>query len=840
MQQRFAFLGKIVLVLRRKEIFSFHLKGSLKLDYPDMINKTITTLLILNFLFLVGGVKANAPFTVLDSISRNRLYDVVYMDSWNTRTPFILSPDGLELFVVVGAGLPEKSTYKFKLISFHVPDIVDYVRNKKNSPPKERIWISLYYNQNNPDTSALHSAGIKEIKFFDEGRFLTFIGHDNDERGQVYAIELASGKISRLTNSSRGVIQYFINEKKGEIIFFEKSYKLDRSCERVSFIVGVEGIFNSQCLADGSNYYQNKIKSNFPLYFSNIYRVRINKNRLESLIIKDFPVSLPFDDFVISPDGAKALAPIYSDMYTPGKIDGPLKDKFYEDYDENVGKKFAIKTHYAVVDLENGNYYELKKFPIDRTSEPETPRWLTDNSILLGDSIISDVLSTNVESNAEHRFISHSVSGTDRYDRGVVVNIGVDRDRFYVKDFFQYNDRASWKVVNDSKPDNRRNVTASVVARCNQYQPIDLNSVNEHCRLEIPHYRVYITTGESYRSQPNLYVKDLITGQIKIFFELNPEFKGKLFGAVELMQWTDANGKTWQGSLIYPTNYRPGRRYPIVVQTHGFDPGHYVFDGPPNLTAPYAGQALANKGMFVLNIPDEKFDAYSDEHSGTAAGISAGVKLLYDQGKIDISKVGLIGYSATGSLVFNMALFPDFVPAAVTIVDAFSQSEMGYAYLYGSPGMGMKEIELLYCGAQPWGETVQAWVERSPLHNIDRLRTPVRIEDHHGMPSGWWDIFAGLRRLNAPVEYVIYTTGKHPSQHPDAVFQSQEANVDWFDFWLNNRTVDDTAKADQYRRWMDLKRKLAAMNPSVRPYTPMSHMTCNNELDDKYEQRVSN
>ena len=45
----------------------------------------------------------------------------------------------------------------------------------------------------------------------------------------------------------------------------------------------------------------------------------------------------------------------------------------------------------------------------------------------------------------------------------------------------------------------------------------------------------------------------------------------------------------------------------------------------------------------------------------------------------------------------------------------------------------------------------------------------------------------------------------HNLKAPFAVYASQQGNVDWFDFWLNDREDEDSQKADQYARWRELR-----------------------------------
>ena len=56
-----------------------------------------------------------------------------------------------------------------------------------------------------------------------------------------------------------------------------------------------------------------------------------------------------------------------------------------------------------------------------------------------------------------------------------------------------------------------------------------------------------------------------------------------------------------RAGLYWPLNYVAGRKYPLVIQTHGWTPDRFWMDGP--WTTAFAAQALAGKGFFVLQVP---------------------------------------------------------------------------------------------------------------------------------------------------------------------------------------------------------------------------------------------
>lgn len=75
---------------------------------------------------------------------------------------------------------------------------------------------------------------------------------------------------------------------------------------------------------------------------------------------------------------------------------------------------------------------------------------------------------------------------------------------------------------------------------------------------------------ESLNRPPEIVVSDLKTGKERLITDLNPQLEKFEFGRVEEIEWTDRMGRKWRGSLFYPPDYEAGKRYPLVIQTHGF------------------------------------------------------------------------------------------------------------------------------------------------------------------------------------------------------------------------------------------------------------------------------
>jgi hypothetical protein len=110
-------------------------------------------------------------------------------------------------------------------------------------------------------------------------------------------------------------------------------------------------------------------------------------------------------------------------------------------------------------------------------------------------------------------------------------------------------------------------------------------------------------------------------------------------------------------------------------------------------------------------------------------------------------------------------------------------------------------------GASPFGEGLQAWLKRSPGFNLDKITAPLLVvAEGPGSLLLMWEPYSGLRYLNKPVDLIMLNTNEHVLTNPAARMASQGGSVDWFRFWLQDYEDPDPAKAEQYRRWRELRK----------------------------------
>jgi dipeptidyl aminopeptidase/acylaminoacyl peptidase len=184
---------------------------------------------------------------------------------------------------------------------------------------------------------------------------------------------------------------------------------------------------------------------------------------------------------------------------------------------------------------------------------------------------------------------------------------------------------------------------------------------------------------------------------------------------------------------------------------------------------------------------------------------------LDQKGIIDRSRVGLVGFSRTCLYVKYTLTHSSQHFAAAIVADGFDGGYLQY-FGYGNEASNFDSEEESVIGAPPFGDGLLLWLKRSPGFLLDKVQTPLQIQSI-GPNSllGQWEWFLGLKRLGKPVDFIYLPTGTHILVKPWDRMVSQEGSVDWFCFWLKSEEDPDPAKAEQYKRWREL-RKLQEQN----------------------------
>jgi len=328
---------------------------------------------------------------------------------------------------------------------------------------------------------------------------------------------------------------------------------------------------------------------------------------------------------------------------------------------------------------------------------------------------------------------------------------------------------------------------------------------------------VDVTIVQDLNTPQHLYISDRRSHQRSLLMDLNPQFAELQLGRVEIIEWK-VKGITLRGGLYLPPDYTPGKRYPLVIQTHGFGyDEEFSMDGLREWSSAYAARPLAAKGLLVLqgigmsNKVDH--DHYNDQRqfgstSGEAGrnlnafGIEEAIKYLDQKGMIDTRRVGIVGFSRTVCFVGYILTHSTQHFAAASLVDGVT---CGYFDEIAYPESAW-DVNNINGDASPFGSGLQKWIRESPSFNLDKVQTPVRILAlGAGSLLGMWEWYAGLSLQKKPVEFVLLPDASHFVVKPSERMVAQQGLVDWFCFWLKDEEDPNPAKAEQYARWRQLR-----------------------------------
>jgi dipeptidyl aminopeptidase/acylaminoacyl peptidase len=308
----------------------------------------------------------------------------------------------------------------------------------------------------------------------------------------------------------------------------------------------------------------------------------------------------------------------------------------------------------------------------------------------------------------------------------------------------------------------------------------------------------------------------------RVLWDPNPQLKDTELGEASVYTWKDKEGRERKAGLYKPLSYRPGQRYPLVIQTHGFEESKFVPSGV--MPTAFAARALAAAGIVVLQtyVVGECTDSDTpDERPCKSSAYEAVANHLVAEGLVDPERIGIIGFSASCALVMDMITTKSFVKAA-SVTDGIMADYFQYMLVAGmKDGEGITNQYNSLNGAEPFGEGLQQWLKRSPGFNLDRVTAPLLVvgEGPFSLLT-MWQPYAGLYYLHKPVDLILLNSDEHVLTKPAVRMASQGGSVDWFRFWLQDYEDPEPAKAEQYKRWREL-RKMQSENEK-KSTTPQS------------------
>jgi dipeptidyl aminopeptidase/acylaminoacyl peptidase len=287
---------------------------------------------------------------------------------------------------------------------------------------------------------------------------------------------------------------------------------------------------------------------------------------------------------------------------------------------------------------------------------------------------------------------------------------------------------------------------------------------------------------ESFAKPPEVWAGPV--GDWKQITNVNAGVK-PAWGEAKSLQWTTDIGAV-QGWLIYPQDYDPAKKYPMVVYVHGGPAWAITPTFPTRWQYPFG---LPEHGYFVLEPnprgsygQGEKFTRANvkDFGYGDFRDIMAGVDEAIKQAPVDPARLGITGWSYGGFMTMW----------AVTQTNRFGAAVAGaglsnYTSYYGENKIDQWMIP--YFGATVYDDPA-VYAKSSPINFIKKAKTPtlIVVGDRDGeCPSPQsYEFWHALKTLGVPTQFVIYPNEGHLFANPVHSRDVIERSVAWFGEYL--------------------------------------------------------
>ena len=709
------------------------------------------------------------PVAVADVIGMTQFADPGYIRGLSAKHIVAqFSPNGQRFVVLLKKGNLELSTNDYYLVLFRTADVFHSTASQ--------MLVSLSSSSNRP--------GIQKVIWLDNDS-IAFLGEHVGEPQELYEFKVSSKELKRLTNHPTSLTSYAMSAN-GVVLFTAEPPRetfLTKDTRQAGIVVSTQPLPD---LIVGENRFKHMAERE-------LFSKRSDSETETQLQTED--LILGPGELWLSPNGRYLI--VRTSVKDPPDIWQEYDDRFLQTLIREKHSKGAASFvfRYTLIDLNTGKDQPLLEAPIASSGLSEVV-WLPNSrSVLVTGTYLPLDIAEPVKRKVRR---SGTFVAEIKIPSREITPISQKEARFV-----RWNSRTDTVLLRSALGWSTVDLEGAMLA----YRRTETGWKEVEATEAGPgtNARPEVTLEEDLNTPPRIVVGNPATGQSVELLDLNPQFGELEFGRVEEITFEATDGHAAKGGLYYPPDYLPGKRYPLVIQTHGWNPQRFWIDGP--YSTAFAAQPLAGKGFVVLQLEEDlnQMSTPREAHREMSAYEGA-IEHLDKMGLIDRARVGLIGFSRTGLAIEYTLTHSTYQFAAATIADGNDAGYFQYiAFLNAFPNAA-SDSEGINEG-RPFGDGLRLWLERSPGFHLDKVQTPLHIEVlEPGALLSSWEWFSGLTRLGRPVEMVYMPDAAHVLVKPWERMTSQQGSVDWFGFWLKGEEDPDPSKAEQYARWREMRK----------------------------------
>ena len=273
---------------------------------------------------------------------------------------------------------------------------------------------------------------------------------------------------------------------------------------------------------------------------------------------------------------------------------------------------------------------------------------------------------------------------------------------------------------------------------------------------------------------PELYLMRTAASAPERLTNFNSAFAAYVYPMSRELQWRAPDGQANDGILTYPSGYQTGRRYPLVVFSHGGPQAASTEGFDTNEIGPLRDLFAARE--FLVFEPNYRGSdnlgnahahaIYRDPGAGPDSDVISGIKLLERQGIVDTSRIAAVGHSYGGYMTAWLISHQHFWRCAVVADGALDWTEE-----YELSGAGNLAWARDSLGGGPWDEQSAALYRTgSPISYAGAITTPTLIlsgtDDVTVPTTESFALYHALSSRGIPVKFIGIPGAHHSPQDP--------------------------------------------------------------------------
>ncbi len=434
-------------------------------------------------------------------------------------------------------------------------------------------------------------------------------------------------------------------------------------------------------------------------------------------------------------------------------------------------------------DIKTNFLNEENEYPIQRIEVYNKPAWTeNDNKIILSDQYDLWIMQPD---GSKARRLTKGREKNNRY----TLNVITDSDHFYQ---LTIGNNFSSKKVNLEKGQFLKFVNYNThrsgieLLRADYSIEQFLNEDNSfHEIYSVGNQKKIIYYSESTTKPKSIVNYDLKTKRSNVIYQADEELLDYDLGHKKMITY-EVDGKELNGALVYPANYEPEKKYPMLVNIYEKKSRDAINFSPPT-GLNYQGfdiLSYTTSGYFVL-LPDITYEITKPGKSALNS-VNRAIDKALENKSINDDKIGLIGHSFGGYEAAFIATQTDRFAAIVAgaAVTDFTSHYHGINWNQLNTDNWRYEDQQWRMGLSYY-ENKKAYLENSPLEFVENIDTPLLIwtgdKDYQVTWTQSLELFVALERLNKKANLILVKDEGHsPERHDTQLLLSSEIKK-WFD-----------------------------------------------------------